>query len=166
MEATPALPRELEGDPVCEVIRDRLAAGGRRLWRGGQAVLPVFPLGPVLAERLADEHRAGRLVLGLEGAAAALATEAHGLAALARRSGQAPAVRVSRLLLLSSDGAERFYRQVERIAAAHLPRLLVVLLEADAAALGRATTGRDAAVKAVLVRHKQGVALVLRALAG
>src|SRR5207244_13638512 len=52
--------------------------------------------------------------------------------------------RVSRLLLLSADGAERLYRHVERLALAHAPRVLVVALSADAATLGRATTGRDA----------------------
>jgi hypothetical protein len=161
----PALPREIEADPAAGDIRARLAAGARRLWPGGRAVVPVLPLGPALAHALAAAWSERQLVLGLERAAEALASEARGLAIVARRSGHAAAPRVSRLLLLSDDGAERLYRHVERLADAHAPRVLVAVLAADAVTLGRATTGRDAAVKVVLVQHKQAVAALLRALA-
>ena len=83
---------------------------------------------------------------------------------MARRTRHAPGARVSRLLLLSDDGAERLYRNVERLAAAHAPRVLVAMITADAATLGRATIAREAAVKVVLVQHKQAVAALLRAL--
>lgn len=159
-----ALPRELEADPGCTAIRARLATANRRLWPGGQVVVSLLPLGPAVEDALGRAYAGGRLVLGLEAAAAALATEARGLAQLAQRAGAAGA-RVSRLLLLSEDGAERLYRQAERLATVHAPRVLVVMLTAAAPALGRATIGRDVAVKAVLVRHKQAVASLLRALA-
>ena len=128
-------------------------------------MVPVLPLGPALAEALGTAYRGGRLVLGLEGAAEALASEERGLAALARRAGTAQGTRVSRLLLLSEDGAARLYRQAERLATVHAPRVLLAILACNAAALGRATTGRQAAVKVVLARHKQTVAALLRALA-
>ena len=162
--STPPLPREIEADPGHEVIRARLRAGGRRLWPGGQAVVPVLPLRPALAGALGAAYRDGRLVLGLERVEAALAAEARGLALVARRTRHAPGARVSRLLLLSDDGAERLYRNVERLAAAHAPRVLVAMITADAATLGRATIAREAAVKVVLVQHKQAVAALLRAL--
>jgi len=96
------------------------------------------------------------------GHAQTLATQTRGLALVARR-GESRA-RISRLLLLSDDGAERLYRHAEALAAAHAPRVLVAVVAADAAAHGRATTARDAAVKVVLVRHKQAVAALMRAL--
>src|SRR5881628_2567391 len=153
-ESTPPLPREIEADPGHEVIRARLRAGGRRLWPGGQAVVPVLPLRPALAGALGAAYRDGRLVLGLERVEAALAAEARGLALVARRTGRAPGARVSRLLLLSGDGAER-------LAAAHAPRVLVAMIAADAATLGRATTAREAVVKVVLAQHKQAVTALL-----
>ena len=162
--STPPLPREIEADPGHEVIRARLRAGGRRLWPGGQAVVPVLPLRPALAGALGAAYRDGRLVLGLERVEAVLAAEARGLALVARRTRHAPGARVSRLLLLSDDGAERLYRHAEGLTVAHAPRVLVAVLAAGAAALGRATTARDAAVKVVLVQHKQAVAALLRAL--
>ena len=94
----------------------------------------------------------------------ALAAETRGLTLMARRSGAAPGARVSRLLLVTDDGAERLYRHVERVALAHAPRVLVVMLAADARTIGRATTGREVTVKVVLVQHKHAVAALLRAL--
>jgi hypothetical protein len=152
------LPREIEADPACAAIRARLADTGRLLWPGGEAVVSVLPLGAALADALRAMWHEGRLVLGLEGATAALATEARGLAA------RPPGMRVSRLLLLSDDGAERLYRHAERLAMVHAPRVLAAVLAADGAALGRATTGREVVVKAVLAQHKQAVAALLRAL--
>jgi hypothetical protein len=157
---SPPLPREIEADPAHEAIRARLASVARPLWPGGEASVPVLPLGPPLATALAAAYRAGHLVLGLERAEEALAAEARGLALAGTTAGP----RVSRLLLLSSDGAERLYRHVERLAMAHAPRVLVAMLSTDAATLGRATTGREAAVKVVLVHRKQAVAALLRAL--
>src|SRR5207237_55898 len=83
-----------------------------------------------------------------------LAAETRGLALVARREGSTPRARISRLLLLSDDGAERLYRHAEGLTVAHAPRVLVAVLTAGAAALGRATTARDAAVKVVLVKPK------------
>ena len=124
----------------------------------------MLPLRPALAGALEAAYRGGQLVLGLERTEEVLATEARGLALVARRARRAPGTRVSRLLLLSDDGAERLYRNVERLALAHAPRVLVAMIAADAATLGRAATARDAAVKVVLVQHKQAVAALLRAL--
>ena len=121
---------------------------------------PVLPLSHELVAALGAARGAGQLALGLEGAADALANEARGLA---RRPGGEGNARVSRLLLVSDDGAERFYRQVERLAAEHAPRLLVLVLAGDALGLGRAAADRETPVKAVLVRHKDAVAALLRA---
>ena len=122
--------------------------------------VPLLPLGPALEAALSAARAGRRLVLGLEAAAETLANEAHGLA---RRPGGEGSARVSRLLLVSGDGAERLYRQVERLAVGHAPRLLVLMLACDAPALGRATTAREAPVKAVLAVHKDAVAALLRA---
>jgi hypothetical protein len=158
------LPREIEADPDYDTIRARLAAESRRLWAGGQAIVPVLPLGPALAAALGVARRDGQLVLGLERAEEALAAEARGLTLMARRSGAAPGARVSRLLLVTDDGAERLYRHVERLASEHAPRVLVAMLSTDAATLGRTTTGHEAAVKVALAQRKQAVAALLRAL--
>src|SRR5437870_1342474 len=162
--STPSLPREIEADPDHEAIRARLAAPCRPLWPGGRMPVPILPLCPSLASALGAAYRGGHLVLGLERAEDALAAEAHGLALVARRAGTAAGARVSRLLLVSGDGAERLYRHVERLALEHAPRVLVVMVSTDAATLGRTTTGGEAAVKVVLAQRKHAVAALLRAL--
>jgi len=154
------LPREIAAGPDADAIRARLAGAGRRLWAGSAVSVPVLPLAPELTSAFLAARGAGQLVLGLEGVGATLGNEARGLA---RRPGAEGGTRVSRLLVVSEDGAERFYRRVERLAAEHAPRLLVLMLACDAVALGQATMGREMAVKAVLACHKQAVASLLRA---
>jgi hypothetical protein len=159
----PPLPRAIEATPARDAIRARLVTSPRLLWRCGTVTVPVLPLEPIAAA-LTAAYTADHLVLGLERATETLAAEARGLA-LRRHAGSTPTTRVSRLLLLSDDGAERLYRHAESLMAAHASRLLVAILTASAVALGRATTGHDAAVKVVLLRHKHAVAALLHALA-
>jgi hypothetical protein len=124
----------------------------------------ILPLGPSLASALGAAYRGGHLVVGRVRAEDALAAEARGLALVARRAGTTTGARVSRLLLVSDDGAERLYRHVERLAVEHAPRVLLAMVSTDAATLGRTTTGREAAVKVVLAQRKQAVAALLRVL--
>ena len=164
MTGGPRLPRALEADAAA--LRAHIDGVSQPLWRGATLRAPVVPLDAALAAVLASAERTGTLVLGLEAAAAALDREEHGLAAVATREGTDRAARISRLLFLADDGAERFYRAAERVTRQHASRLLTCRLEAPATALGRAVLGRDAGLKAVLVRHKDAVVGALRAIGG
>jgi hypothetical protein len=156
----------VENDANFAVIRARLADAPRRTLPSGSVTVPVLPLDSTLGAALGSAYRTGRLVLGVEAVAKVLAGEARGLAAAADRAGSGPPARVSRLLLVSRDGAERLYRQVERLAREHAGRLLVVMLGCDAGELGLATTGRAAEVKVVLAGRKETVGALLRAITG
>jgi hypothetical protein len=68
-------------------------------------------------------------------------------------------------LLVSNDGAERFYRQVERLVVGHAPRVLACVLDCDSPTLGDLLPGAAGVVKLVLTGHKTAAAAVLRALA-
>jgi len=155
------LPREIEADPCQGAVREALAASTRRLWPGGTLIVSVVPLTDACACALRTAHRVGLLRRGLEAAAGALDAERRGLAARSPEPGR----RVSRLLLVTRDGAERFYRHVERLVVTHEPRVLACLLDADSATLGRLLYDRDAGVKLVLAEHKTAVSAILRALA-
>ena len=91
--------------------------------------------------------------------------ERRGLAALPAAEARRQGGRVSRLLLVTRDGAERFYRHVERLAAAHAPRVLVCVVDCDSAQLGGLLYERAAVAKLVLAEHKAAVAAILRAAA-
>ena len=166
MRSLPALPREIEMDPQHEQIRARFASPDRALWARGNVAVPVLALAPRVGAALAAAYAAGHLVLDLERIATALATEARGLSLVSARSGSKPSARVSRLLLLSDHGAERFYRHVEGLIVTHTPRVLAAILMADATTVGRAIMARDARVKAVLVQRTQVAATLMRALVG
>jgi hypothetical protein len=156
------LPREVERDPRHAAVLRALAAGTRRLWSEGHVEVPVVPLTPELRAMLGTPVIRAAFVRGLEGAEATLAAEARGLAAA---PGAVPEPRVSRLLLAANDGAERLYRQLERLVRIHAPRLLVCLVDAPSDELGGAIFGPDAAAKVALTTHKDAATRILLALA-
>jgi hypothetical protein len=104
------------------------------------------------------------VIRGLEGAERALDAEERGLRA-AQGAGRLD-VRISRLLLLADDGAERFYRHVETLLNRHGPRVLVVRLDADARALGELLFGPGRLARLLMIVHKEAVSAILLAMAG
>jgi hypothetical protein len=81
------------------------------------------------------------------------------------KTGQPPANRASRLLILANDGAERFYRDADKLVAAHADRLLAFLIDADAPTLGAAATAKGNAAKALMIDDKIALGLFLSAYA-
>ena len=94
-----------------------------------------------------------------------LENERKGIANVRERKGASYGDRVSRLLLFSNDGAERFYRHLERLLESHTPRLLGCLLDMDSSALGNLLTGKDRRIKLVMAEHKEVVSEILHWLA-
>ena len=158
------LPREIEADPRHAAIRAALASTAAPLWSGGVLPAARVAFSAPLRAALVAAAVGKRLVRGLESTAATLEAERAGLAALPAETASRQGRRASRVLLVSGAGAERLYRQVERLGLAHLPRVLVGVLECDAAALGRLLYGGDEVAKLVLTAHKPAAAAVLRAL--
>jgi len=155
----PPLPRRVESDPRADAVRRVLVAGAAPLWTGGDVVVPRLARTPALDAALLRARDAGRVRRGLERATEALDAQRRGLL-----PGQD--VRVSRLLVCAADGSERFYRTVERTLRAHAPRVLGLVLDADAATLGRLLLDdAGATLRCVLVEHKDAVADVLLAVA-
>ena len=150
----PRLPRQIEADPLHAAIQSALVTRTQQLWDGIE--VPRLALTDAIIATLRSVLARGQLQRGLEAAVAALDGERKGLAA--------PAERVSRLCLFTTDGAERFYRQVARCLSANAPRVLGAFVDADAARLGTLLYGRDTAVKLVLADHKDAVSAILRAL--
>ncbi|HPS93658.1 MAG TPA: hypothetical protein PK600_04270, partial [Deltaproteobacteria bacterium] len=136
------------------------------LWPGGAVEVPVAVLSPELEAALRNAYRAGRVVRGLENAEKRLALEERGLCLADRKSAVERGVRVSRLLMLADDGAERFYRNVESLLRRHGPRILAVRLDVDAATLGELLFGPGRLARLLMLEHKDAVTEVLLAMAG
>jgi hypothetical protein len=157
-------PKALDDDPRAAALHARLRASCRKLWEGGVLEVPALPWSASLATALASAQAEGQLIQGIEQAERALAREARGLAIADARSATERGSRVSRLLLTSNDGAERFYRQIERLLRTQGARLLALRLDVDSARLSSVLGVPDGVTRALLVEHKLGVARVLASL--
>lgn len=159
------LPRRVEADPRLSVVLIALTSDTRLLWRGGEIRVPVVRLTDELAAATRNAFRTGRLVRGLERARQRLEDERRGLLHADRSSRETRGPRVSRLLLLTNDGSERFYRAVESLLHTHGTRVLAVLLDADAAALGGTLFGGSRIARLVMIEHKDAVSDAILSLA-
>ncbi|MDG2333961.1 MAG: hypothetical protein P8Q97_07015 [Myxococcota bacterium] len=158
------LPKAVESEPQAQNLASELASRARPLWTGGEVLAPQAALTPALEDALSSAHSAGQVVRGLKGAQNALAAEQRGLQNVDSKTGVARGQRVSRLLLLADDGAERFYRDVESLVRRHEPRVLALRLSADEHRLGSLLFGPDQVARLLLVEHKSAVSTVLLAL--
>lgn len=157
------LPKTLEADPRCSALKDALRRSARKLWREGDLAVPVAAWSAELATILRNTARDGQLVRGLESIETTLSGEARGLSLSDARSGAERGSRVSRLLLLSNDGSERFYRQVERLVLSQQKRVLPIRLEADSGRFAEVLNETSGVVRALLIAHKARVAEILLA---
>ena len=158
------LPKLVEADPRAQELLRILPAHARLLWPEGKIHVPMVAFSPALAEALQSAHRAGQLVRSLEGAESRLAAEDRGLSLVDQQTGVLRAARLSRLLVLADDGAERFYRQVEKLLRQQGPRVLALRLDVKAETLGQMLFGPGRRALLLLLDHKEAVSAVLLAL--
>jgi len=157
-------PKTLDSDPRSPALHTSLRASCQKLWQGGLLQVPVVAWSEPLALAISGAHAEGQLIQGLDRAERALAREAHGLSLADARSATERGSRVSRLLLTSNDGTERFYRQIERLLRTQGARLLALRLEVDSTRLSGVLGDPAGIARALLVEHKTSVARVLSAL--
>jgi hypothetical protein len=149
-------PRQLEADETAETIRKALMARTVKLWPGGTLDVARITMDDPLKKVLRTARLTGRIRCGFEAIFDRLESERKGIMNVRGRGCAPCGDRVSRLLLFSNDGAERFYRHIES------PRLLGCLLDIDGCALGNLLTGQDRRIKLVMAEHKDVVSETLR----
>lgn len=159
------LPRMVESDLRGEQLLHLLTTQTRLLWKGSELEVFVAAFSPELTAALRNALRVGQVVRSLENAERTLDAEKKGLNLVDRRSDVPRGVRISRLLLLANDGAERFYRQVERLLRRHGHRVLAVRLEVDADTLGESLFGPNHLVRLLMLDHKKAVCEALLSMA-
>jgi hypothetical protein len=158
------LPKAIELDARGPALHATLRERAQKLWDGGALLAPTAAWSDALVAALAQAQRGGHLVRGLELAEKTLEREARGLSLADARSANERGARVSRLLLVGSDGTERFYRQVERLAQKHAPRLLTIRVDANSDQLASVVPQAAGVVRALMLEHKDDVVRVLWAL--
>jgi hypothetical protein len=158
------LPRELEADGTAGAISHVLMARTVQLLPGGDFSVPLISIGDPLKKVLQRANLNGHIRRGLEAISDKLASERKGIDHLREGRGLASGERVSRLLLISNDGAQRFYRQIEHLLQFHGPRLLGCMLDMDSSSLGGLITGKERQIKIIMAEHKGIVSEILRTL--
>jgi hypothetical protein len=159
------LPKSIESDPRTSQLLGALTDHSHLLWQGGTVKVPEAKLNDALKEVLLAAYHAGQVVRSLQKADQKLAAEARGQGMADQKSGVPRGMRISRLLILASDGAERFYRQVESLLQRHGSRVMAVRLQVDADQLGGMLYGPGRAARLLMMEHKAAVGAALLALA-
>lgn len=155
------LPRRIETDPARPAIEAALSRDVRPLWERGTIKVAHVELSQALELALCAAADEGQLARGLENIERQLESEKRGLDALREKQGTAPANRVSRLLVMSDDGAERLYRACETILFHHPDRVLGLRVAASSTRLAEKLFGPDQFAKVLLVTEKDAVTAVL-----
>lgn len=159
------LPKLVEADPRAAKLLRGLDRHAEPLWRESAVRVAAVRLDAELSAVLQSARSGGHVVRGLEAAEATLAAEERGLAIADRRADGPRGARVSRLLLLANDGAERFYRHVEALLRQHRGRVLAVRLDVAADGLGALLFGPGRLARLLLLERKDAVAGALLAIA-
>ncbi len=158
-------PRQLEADNSAEAIRQVLISCAAKLMPGGNIDVSLIEWSEPLKMALQKGRLQGRIKLGLESITEQLASERYGIKNAHQSSGAIYGDRISRLLLFSNDGADRFYRHIEQLLEQNTPRVLGCMLNVDAGVLGQLLVGKDKKVKVIMAEHKDVVSGALRAIA-
>jgi hypothetical protein len=158
------LPRQLEADNEALAIHQSLISCAIKLYPGGMIYVPLIKWSDPLKMALQKARLQGRIRLGLESITEQLASERYGIKNAHKSSGASYGERISRLLLFSNDGADRFYRHIEQLLEENAPRLLGCKLNVDAGVLGQLFLGKDKKIKIIMAEHKDVVSGVLRAI--
>jgi hypothetical protein len=158
------LPKSWEADPHKETLLSLLEGSSRALRADGTIKVPHLPLSAGLKTALAFARRCGKMRGGLENIENLLQREETGFSKLAARGQDTRPTAITRVLILSDDGSDRFYRHCEALITRYEPRILCINLEMSSSALGQTFFGKEAVVKALLIEQKEYVQRVLKGL--
>ena len=156
------LPRELEVHDCRETLVKLLASNLRPLWKDSLQQVSQIPITAELENALRLAAHCRQLEVGLENIEKILNREKKGLAEQGDDSRSA--LRLSRLLLITNDGSQRFYRACEKILFDHSNRIRILRVDVSSVGFLHSIYGADRAVKAFLISKRQSVCSVLLSL--
>jgi len=118
--------------------------------------------GPTVQNALSFARRCGHLIGGLEQIQQVLKNEQIGLKLVDKRKPtDKSAKRVTRLLIVSNDGSDRFYRECEKLLTLYSNCLIGVQLDVSSEVLGNSFFGAGKSVKAMLVTRRDTTSKIL-----
>ena len=151
------LPKNTVKLPLCAEIEARFTKTERPLRLNGTVAATFWQLSDELKRAIKNAAVNQQLLIGLERIEQLLTKEAKGLRMLQEKSGQPEAHRLSRLLLLSDDGSDRFYHDVESLLRTHGNRTWAVVIEASAETMGLLATPKGSPIRALLIADRKAL---------
>jgi hypothetical protein len=158
------LPKNIASHPNVKAIEALFRTNSRLLRPDGEMRVPVWVFNDTLRLALKGTYDGKHLIQGLESIGEHLDMELKGLKALKKLPGQTQNERLSRLVILSNDGSERFYHNAESILNRHASRAMAVIVNATAEELGDAFTKKANPAKALLIDERKALETFLAAL--
>jgi len=155
------LPKGILTHPSASQIEEAFRINLRLLFAKGRLEVPLWPFHEAMRAALVKAYSSKHLIQGLESIEQHLDAELKGLKALQSQPGQDQKQRLSRLLLLSNDGSERFYHSAESILLRHGDRTLGCVIDATADQLGQGVTKKSNPAKALLIDERKALEVFL-----
>ncbi len=121
--------------------------------------IPSLKLNPELRKHLFYAKSMGEMVISYESVEKELAAERKGLQNVNNHS-----ERVSRLLIVTNDGSERFYRELTYLQHKEGGRVLVCRLDVSSLEMGEILAMLGRSIKAILINRKNSVTNILKAI--
>ncbi len=159
------LPKNISTHPNIKAIETLFTKNLHLLHQDGKVKVPHMSFNENVRNALKSIYASKHLIQGLEAIGSHLDKELKGLKALAKKSGETQNDRLSRLLILSNDGSERFYHNAESILNRHSSRSMAIIIEASSEELGEAFTKKSNPAKALLIDERKSLEAFLSAIA-
>ncbi len=164
MTSAHLLPRSIESHPDYNLVKSFISENQAPLWPGSTFKAVNATINKAFFGILRQAKVKNILSRGLEVIERQLETEKKGLEMADQKAGNSRTQRISRLLILSNDGAERFYRKAAALLRLHGDRVMAIKLDIDASTLGKQLFGEGKSAKMLLLDHKQSVTEALLAI--
>ena len=159
------LPKNILSHPKILRIEEMLTSNLRQLHSEGRMKVPSWAFTDGVRQGLKKAYDSKNLVQGLEAISDHLDQELKGLKSLKKQPGQTQNDRLSRLIILSNDGSERFYHNAESILSRHAGRAMACVVQASSEELGAAFTKKSNPAKAFLIAERKALEDFLAAMA-
>jgi hypothetical protein len=156
------LPKDIVAHERHDAIASLLSKNLRPLREGSQLKVATLSMNEEFTRELARALLHGHATQGLEAIEDLLAKEQKGLSALAKKTpDQPPRERISRLLLVTKDGSERFYHDCDSLVSKYTSRLICCRLDLSGEELGARVLPKPGMVRAILLHDKKALSRVL-----
>lgn len=157
-------PKAVEKSDKFEKIKCYVQENRKKLWQEARTKAVFVPAEEKLIKLFQLEHKRGRMIRGFEMVERNLFAQLEGTKSVDAKTGVKRGKRLSRLIVVSNDGSERYYRKVDKMAQQFESIVLVMRINLDSTSLGEMFFGSGKIVKLFMFDQKESMTNALEAL--